>query len=94
MLNKIEDFPKKNPDQIIFDRLEQYYKKRKAVEHSFSEDLIEIIRNDYILDMLDNNKEDLEKISQTVKDKLVTFFIDFFIDRYYNYKEFIEVSEK
>ncbi len=92
IIDKIDENPDQNPDQIINDYLAKYYERRKPVEHSFSDALIEIVKNDIILNIIEGNKEKFENVSQPVMNKLIMFFKDFFIDGFHKYKN-IEVSD-
>ncbi|MGB5911331.1 MAG: hypothetical protein WBH31_09080 [Promethearchaeia archaeon] len=91
IIDKIDEITEQNPDQIINDYLAKYYERRKPVEHSFSDDLIEIVKNDIILNIIEVNTEKFENVSQPVMNKLIVFFKDFFIDEFHKYKN-IEIS--
>jgi hypothetical protein len=92
IIDIIEKSPEENSNKIILDYLKKYYDKRDPINHRFSNDIIEFVKNDIILRILEVNKESIKEINQPVKDKLITFFIDIFIDDFFNCK-FIELSD-
>ncbi len=93
IINEIEEAPEKNPDQIITNFLDNYYQKKSPIEHSFSDDVIEFVKNDIILGIIEVNKEDFKDVSQSVMNRLIAFFEDFFIDRFNSYRKSIELKE-
>ncbi len=97
IINQIEKYPERNPDQIILNELKGFYErilKGEPIKHSFSDVLINSVKKDVIRYILRANKEYLKNVSQSVMDKLNEFFIDYFTYNYYKYKDTIEVGDE
>ncbi|TXT54496.1 MAG: hypothetical protein BAJALOKI1v1_2150001 [Promethearchaeota archaeon] len=93
IIRRIKETQKQNPNQIITEEIDIYYNKRRPIEHKFSDELLDVIKRDLILIMIDVNKNSFRGVSQTVMNRLVTFLIDCFIDHYSKWQGSIEVSE-
>lgn len=93
IIDRIEESPSKHSDEIITRYVQNYYERRKPTKHSFSNDLLDFLKRDVILMTIDVNKKYFESTSHKVMDKLITFLIDLFIDKYSKYKNEIEVSD-
>ncbi|MFX0072215.1 MAG: hypothetical protein ACFFAO_14095 [Candidatus Hermodarchaeota archaeon] len=94
IIDSIEKSPEQKPDKIIIDYVESYYKSRKQPKHSFSDALLERVKNDNILRIIKVNERYLENVNQFTLDKLVIFFIDLFIDNYHKYQDTIVVNDE
>ncbi|MBD3197362.1 MAG: hypothetical protein GF317_20065 [Candidatus Lokiarchaeota archaeon] len=93
IIDRIEESPSKHSDEIIKRYIQNYYERRKPTIHSFSNDLLDFLKQDVILITIDVNKEYFESTSQKVMDELVSFLIDLFIDEFSKYRDNIELSD-
>ncbi len=94
MITSIEKSPEQKPDKIIIEYVERYYKRRKPIKHSFSDALLERVKNDNTLRIIKVNERYLENVSQSTVDKLIVFFIDYFIANYHKYEDTIVVNDE
>jgi len=93
IISRIKRDSLKNSEEIIKKYIQNYYKRRKPINHSFSKNLLDLIKNEVILIIIDVNKRYFENTSQKVIDDLVSFLLDFFIDEFSKYSEKIEITD-
>ncbi|MFX1444590.1 MAG: hypothetical protein ACFFHV_14340 [Promethearchaeota archaeon] len=85
-IDNIEENPTKNQEDIINDFIKQYYNKRIVVDHFFSDEFLNYIKNKIIIPLLDNNQEYFN-INEDTKGKIVICCLDLFLEKYFQYRE-------
>ncbi|MFW9881688.1 MAG: hypothetical protein ACFFG0_52145, partial [Candidatus Thorarchaeota archaeon] len=71
-------------NKVVLDHINRYYKTRKPVKILFSEEFLNLIKNDFIMVYLDFLREDYGIVKESTLKKVVDYFLDYFIDDFSN----------
>ncbi len=88
-IGKIPNDPNKAANIFI----DNYYLHRNEISHSFSESLLNDVKNNLIVEKIEYNYKHL-RVSEQVKERLITCCLDYFIEEAYEIVEDIEVNEE
>lgn len=89
LYDEIEHITLDNHDEVILKVIDNYYKNRLDIKNIFSEDFLNNIKKDLIMEIWDVNKESF-KIKESTKNKIFKYLMDNFIEEFTDYAIEIE----
>ncbi|MBD3194112.1 MAG: hypothetical protein GF317_03595 [Candidatus Lokiarchaeota archaeon] len=92
LYNKIEKQPFHKHDDIIIKIINKYYKNRPDIENPFSNELLNYIRDSFIAEIWNTNRDSF-KIKESTEKKIFTYLLDIFIEEFAKYER-TEINEK
>ncbi len=83
----------KNPNKTINEFLEKYERKRKKIDHNFSEELINKDIISIINGIIESNEEYFRQVKENQKTKLIDCCINYFIEEFHDFYPNIEIKD-